>query len=75
MRMGELEVTPLRSGHRRWLWCARSTQRLHGEKNAASLVLRLKFKNLSEDHPFAPLERRFLREQTTAAGSLHDRDL
>ena len=36
-------------------------------EESASLVLRLKLKNISKDHAFAPLERRFLREQTSAS--------
>ena len=41
--------------------------RATGEREeSASLVLRLKLKNISSDHEFAPLERRFVREQTAA---------
>jgi hypothetical protein len=66
IQIGELEVTPL-AIELRSVVLVRSIDRnnLRREK-AASLILRLKLKNVSKDHEFAPLERRFLREQGTA---------
>jgi hypothetical protein len=65
VQMGELEVTPLGISVTR-LDLVRSIDPPDWRREeSASLVLRLKLRNISRDHAFAPLERRFVREQTS----------
>ena len=64
-RIGSLEVTPLRIVSTR-LDLVRSISPVKRRREqAASLVLRLRLKNISRQNAFAPLELRFLREQTS----------
>jgi hypothetical protein len=66
IQIGDLEVTPL-AIELRPVVLVRSIDRNHSRREkASSLILWLKLKNVSKEHEFAPLERRFLREQTIA---------
>ncbi len=66
IQIGELEVTPLGIALTP-LSLVRSIDPSDGKREeSASLVLRLKLTNISSAHEFAPLERRFIREQTAA---------
>jgi hypothetical protein len=66
IQIGDLEVAPL-AIELRPVVLVRSIDRNHSRREkASSLILRLKLKNVSKEHEFAPLERRFLREQTIA---------
>jgi hypothetical protein len=62
IRLGDLDVTPvgISSG------LVRLIRTIHPdevrEPKEPSLILRLQFKNLAHDHPFAPLDREFVRE-------------
>jgi hypothetical protein len=66
VRLGDLEATPLEI-RKKSLQLVRSIEpsKWRREKSPA-LVLRLRLKNISADQTFAPMESRFLREQTAA---------
>jgi hypothetical protein len=66
VRLGDLEITPLNVTLRP-VELVRSIEpsKVRHEKSLV-LVLRVRFKNVSMDHALSPLERRFLREQTSA---------
>jgi hypothetical protein len=66
IQIGDLEVTPLAVQLRSVVLVRSIDHNNSRREKAASLILRLKLKNVSKEHEFAPLERRFLREQTIA---------
>jgi hypothetical protein len=65
-QIGDLEVTPLRIVPGRVDLVRSIEPNDWRREESASLVLRLRVKNVSNDNAFAPLERRFLREQGAA---------
>jgi hypothetical protein len=66
LRIGDLEVTPVGVvvAPLNLVRSIKPSKRRREE--SPSLVLRLKLRNISTDHTFAPLERAFVREQTSA---------
>jgi hypothetical protein len=67
LRIGDLEVTPMEVVVTQ-LELARSIEPHDWRReDAESVVLRLRFTNVSQDQSFAPLERAFVREQSSPA--------
>ena len=65
-QIGDLEITPLGIVSRRVALVRSIEPKNRRREESTSLVLRLRVKNVSKDNEFAPLERRFLREQSAA---------
>ena len=66
-QIGDLEVTPLAIVSAPIALVRSLDPNNWRREESASLVLRLRVKNVSRDNDFAPLERRFLREQGDCA--------
>jgi hypothetical protein len=66
MQIGDLEVTPLGIVTERVALVRSIDPNDWRREESASLLLRLRLKNVSRDQEFAPLERRSLREQGAA---------
>jgi hypothetical protein len=66
LRIGDLEVTPVGVDVAPLDLVRSIKPSKWRHEESPSLILRLKLRNTSTDHTFAPLERAFVREQTSA---------
>lgn len=66
VQIGHLEVTPLAIKARPVVLVRSIDSNDWRREESPSLVVQLRLKNVSSDQEFAPLERRFVREQTAA---------